>query len=166
MLQVSQPTNTRTLIDEISRCDSYNTARLQIISAPEDVELDEPENDIPAPELVMESEETVPETPATTELSIAPRVVDQRPEGQFSPTYTESSAVPMNIDTTDTGDSEEDEVEFWGGTSPRERALLQEAMRAEKGEAESDSDESMSDEDVEIMDDDEDDDEMAIFGHR
>lgn len=175
MFEVSQPTNVGSWLT-VCRCDSYNTARLHIISAPKDIELDEPETDIPAPTTAILPEQAVAGVPTTTEPIVIPSAVCQRPQEQLARTDTESSTVPMDIETTDTRDAEEDEVEFWGGTSPRERALLEKAMRAERKETAPDSDESMSDgEDLEMMgqDDDGDDDvageendQMAIFGHR
>ena len=112
------------------------------------------------------------EIPATTEAIIIPNAVNQRPQEQLIRGDTESSTAPMDIETTDVRDSEEDEVDFWGGTRPRERASLEETMRPEREAAGSGSDESMSDEDLDMMDeddndnDDDEDDEMAIFGHR
>ena len=62
---------------------------------------------------------------------------------------------------------EEDEVDFWGGTSPRERAML-EAQMMDQADSDSEESEESTDEEIDMMneDEDEDDDEMAIFGHR
>ena len=69
----------------------------------------------------------------------------------------------------DTGE-DYDDVDFWGGQSPRERAReLLDAMTPSGDESEDDGidedgDQSMTD-DLDV-DDDDDDDHMEIFGHR
>ena len=78
------------------------------------------------------------------------------------------NAVTIDMDdSSDVGD-EEDDVDFWGGESLRERALLDE--RRIRDAAELDDSDDASDDSDEVMDDeseeDDDDDHMDIFGHR
>ena len=73
-----------------------------------------------------------------------------------------------------TEDQSDDELEFWGGHSPRSLGSFLERMRSPRvnwDDSESESDESMDDEDdedeeMEEDDDDDEEDEIALFGHR
>lgn len=71
------------------------------------------------------------------------------------------------MDVDGSSEVEEDDVDFWGGESPRERGLLAERERGAMDMDDSDDD---SEDEDEIMDDDTDDDNeddhMDIFGHR
>ena len=74
----------------------------------------------------------------------------------------------INTDTMEMHDEDEDDdVDFWGGESPRERALSAERRTrdaATSDDSDDDSDEIMDDESED--EDDDDDDHMDIFGHR
>ncbi|MCJ1283940.1 hypothetical protein MMC26_003271 [Xylographa opegraphella] len=76
---------------------------------------------------------------------------------------------PTDAMDMDDEDDDDDDVDFWGGESPRDRALSAE-RRARDAATMDDSDDDSDDSD-EIMDDeseeeDDDDDHMDIFGHR
>ena len=158
------------LFDNLS-CDSYNTARLQIISAPENIDLGEPETDqpVPAPSAVAARHHPLPSDSEGN--TTAPVIVSEAIDSARSSDVTARLRSYIPVPSTTQADAdiigiadEEDEVDFWGGTSPRERAMLEAQMRDEEDSESSES----TDEEIDMMNEDEDDedDEMSIFGHR
>ncbi|MCJ1475352.1 hypothetical protein MMC13_004014 [Lambiella insularis] len=121
--------------------------------------------------------------PATSEIAldalrIRPSEVHLRDAHSASPSAASwvvvpndgmQAEVPTDLMDVDGGnDDNEDDVDFWGGESPRERALSTQGRR-DAEEMDGSEDESEDDDDDEIMDDDSEDDEddhMDIFGHR
>ena len=76
-------------------------------------------------------------------------------------------ATQLDDDSSDAMDTSDDEVDFWGGESPRERMLHERLRTTSSIEDSSESDDEMMDEVVEgVEDDEEDEDDMEIFGHR
>ena len=76
----------------------------------------------------------------------------------------------LDDDSSDAMDTSEDEVDFWGGESPRERMLHRSNSQAmSTSEDSSDSDDELSINAVQEDEEDDDDndvDPMEIFGHR
>ncbi|MCJ1390443.1 hypothetical protein MMC18_003302 [Xylographa bjoerkii] len=179
------------------QCDSYNTAQISIIGNPRslpgmDVRNDgssqiQDNVDLLLPEAVQafsrgrtSGRNSLIRRPATSATALdalrtRPSEVRLRNAHSASPVSSwvvipdGSAQVPADADAMDMDvEDEEDDVDFWGGESPRERALSAE-KRVRNAATISDSDDDSDDSD-EIMDDeseeDDDDDHMDIFGHR
>ena len=191
-----------------SRCDSYNTAQISISSGSAShsraVATDPAESPPPqeADVLIPEGVQTfsrgrsihtgnITRRPALS----APGVDNTRQSSRSIPhprsarstsiTAMNRFALPESADVSsedeDPTEDEEDDVDFWGGQSPRERMTL-ERTRKRRDDAEDDGDELMDDEleDSEDEDEEEDDeqgqededdddadeDHMEVFGHR
>ncbi|MCJ1415849.1 hypothetical protein MMC32_002183 [Xylographa parallela] len=179
-------------------CDSYNTAQISIIGNPRSlpgigVQIDGnsqiPDDvDLLLPEAVQafsrgrtSGRNSLIRRPATSATALdalrtRPSEVRQRDARSASPPVSSWTVVSdgnaralVNTDAMDMDDGdEEDDVDFWGGESPRERALL--AERRTRDAAKIDDSDDDSDDSDEIMEDeseeDDDDDHMDIFGHR
>lgn len=179
------------------RCDSFNTVQLQILSDtdpevnPSDA-LDSlpsppasdplsPDASRPASPHVERCNEARPLRRARNSASAIEEVlppVPAIPQRRIarSQSLSGASRIPSlpDLDTSDhdaesmdTGE-DYDDVAFWGGQSPRERA--RDAMTPSDDESgddgiDEDGDQSMTD-DLDVDDDDDDDDHMEIFGHR
>ena len=161
------------------RCDSYNTARLRIVSGPGHTEnaIDEIES------RMRESSESLARGRAISignqlrAVSASAIDLDSHRGGQFvrnaqstSPTilgrFASSRIHDGGSDTMETSDDEE--VDFWGGESPRDRTLQEIGDNSVASESAS-SDDDDEDDELMVMDDldeEDDDDRMAIFGHR
>ena len=175
------------------RCDSYNTAQIQILSGSASETL--------VPEAVVESfsNETMdvlqseivqinPRGRSTSIDGIARRIATstsaiqraRSPPADSLPRQTVRSLSEVVVSRTllsndtasetddDSMDMDEDTVHFWGGESPRDR------LRTQKTEEDVEyvylsGDEEEDDDDDEMMDDEPDEDEddgMELFGHR
>ncbi|MCJ1399027.1 hypothetical protein MMC11_002229 [Xylographa trunciseda] len=179
-------------------CDSYNTAQISIIGNPRSLPGTDVQNDgnpqiqdnvdLLLPEAVQafsrgrtSGRNSLIRRPATSATALdalrtRPSEVRLRDSHSASPAAGSwvvipdgSAEVPVDLDAMDMDDEdEEDEVDFWGGESPRERALSAET-RTRDAATMNDSDDDSEDSD-EVMDDeseeDDDDDHMDIFGHR
>ncbi|MCJ1379017.1 hypothetical protein MMC17_002116 [Xylographa soralifera] len=182
----------------IVKCDSYNTAQISIIGNPRslpgmDVQNDgnsqiRDDVDLLLPEAVQSfsrgrtsGRNSLIRRPATSataldSLRTLPSEVRLRDAHSASPPAGSWIVIPdgsaqalVNTDAMDMDDEdEEDDVDFWGGESPRERALS--AERRNRDAVTTDDSDDDSDDSDEIMDDeseeDDDDDHMDIFGHR
>ena len=177
------------------RCDSYNTAQMQILSGVvPTVEDAEAEGIIETP--IPEASEMVQED-RSRHAHADPQ---QRPlsaiDGSLHPAFQRRavrSASPTLVlatpehrvyghtnnyadpdDAVDTDDDEEiqDDVDFWGLESPSSRDAHPkgDAERVEtsddSGEGDDDDDDELMDDELEDDDDDEAEDHMAIYGHR
>ena len=147
------------LISQCS-CSSYNTAQLQILSGPEPESLPAPDNEgilrgVDVGELVVPSlSENRPSISSTrrNSMSITSPTIENptsAPNSQPHPSATSieenpsSTQIVADVDAED-DEEEEDEVDFWGGESPRERRIS--ALQREDTMDEDEDDESMSDE--------------------
>ncbi|MCJ1243511.1 hypothetical protein MMC30_000708 [Trapelia coarctata] len=172
-------------------CDSYNTAQISITSMPR-VNPEEAASHVAGAQLPDAVNLILPDAVqafargrsrgTTTSLHRSATANPEMETGHTRPTFsrrtTQSAsgrvstpaAVSEGANTEDESADEEDDVDFWGGESPRDKAL---PMRAGNGMADTDeSDEEDEDEDdtmdddLDTDDDDEEDDHMELFGHR
>ena len=87
--------------------------------------------------------------------------------------FPDSNSDSDDTDAMDTGSEEEDDVDFWGGESPRDRALHARLRVADQLVSETDDEETDDEDDDgddlmadEVDDDDMEEDYMDVFGHR
>lgn len=180
------------------RCDSYNTAQIQLLSEPtgESISAD---GGLPAADSNNEPAEFLPEAVQTfsrgrSHVSITDasrsaasayqtNLLDTHHINQLERQAVRSSSSAaigrLALPESDTNESDDvidtdDDVDFWGGGSPRQRVMGDDGPDSHRlGESPTDSDESDSMEgDIAVNDDDDDDldddddDGMEIFGHR
>ena len=157
-----------------SRCDSYNTSRLQIVSSPNSVDISEHEEAL-APlaaslrgsTLLARNQIRATPTPTLDPQLHNPRLY--RDIQVMSPSSIEealppSLAGPIELVAMDGSD---EEVDFWGGESPHQGDLraLNEVEDSTDGQTSGEEEEYLDD-NPEEEDDDEEEDQMEIFGHR
>jgi hypothetical protein len=170
------------------RCDSYNTAQIRIIvddsqttPAAEAVDnsADMPEVDMIQPETSQPV--TRGRTATLRHYSSVSALEVIRDRREWPPQFRVSRSIsgvrmgpsgesdPLSLQTSESMDVDDDDVDFWGGESPgRIAGLISKAMEQSEGEESSDDDDLM-DAEGEDEDEDEDDDEamgMELFGHR
>ena len=115
--------------------------------------------------------EQIRATSASAMRSFRPTPHPYRNAQSTSPTAMDRLVFPLQLDDdiSDAMDTSEDEVDFWGGESPRERMLHQRKSRTiSTSETSSESDDESTTDEMEEDEEDDDDeiDPMEIFGHR
>lgn len=173
-----------TVFAKSDRCDSYNTAQLQIIHGPDQRNVpDEIPSTPQSRGRVSEISAQIQRT-ANTDLPSAGVPPAESPfnalgstshsqelEPRARPPVDESRPTLMDgyreAIVVDSDEEYSDDVDFWGLESPRHGGplVLQDPVSS-GSEDEDDSDEDMSDDDADDLGEDDEEDQMEVFGHR